>query len=132
MKFYERRRGYDFHCIPYECRIARQPHAHRVRARNSKMHVLRGGHLCHADLCAAPPNDTGGLLLQFPLGSNIRRLRRERAMTQRQLAYHLRVSVQAVSKWERGCAYPDISLLVPIARLFSVTLDQLFGNDAEW
>ena len=69
--------------------------------------------------------------MHFPLGSNIRRLRKEREMTQRQLAYHLRVSVQAVSKWERGCAYPDIALLVPIARLFSVTLDELFGNDVE-
>ncbi len=62
-----------------------------------------------------------------PLGQNIRRLRLSRDMTQRQLAYHLRVSMQAVSKWERELAYPDMSLLVPIARLFSVTLDELFG-----
>ena len=62
-----------------------------------------------------------------PVGQNIRNLRLACGMTQRQLAYKLRVSMQAVSKWERGQAYPDMSLLVPIARLFSVTLDELFG-----
>ncbi|MBQ8717786.1 MAG: helix-turn-helix transcriptional regulator [Clostridia bacterium] len=49
-------------------------------------------------------------------------------MTQRQLAYALRVSVQAVSKWERSESYPDLTLLVPIAELFDVTLDELFGR----
>ena len=53
----------------------------------------------------------------------------EKNMTQRQLAWHLRVSIQAVSKWERGRAYPDVELLIPIARLFSVTLDELFGRN---
>jgi transcriptional regulator with XRE-family HTH domain len=50
-------------------------------------------------------------------------------MTQRQLADYLHVSVQAVSKWETGGAYPDLVLLLPIASLFSVTLDQLFGRE---
>jgi len=67
--------------------------------------------------------------LETPLGRNIRRLRMEKNMTQRQLAWHLRVSIQAVSKWERGRAYPDVDLLIPIARLFSVTLDELFGRN---
>jgi putative transcriptional regulator len=49
-------------------------------------------------------------------------------MTQRELAWHLRVSVQAVSKWETGISYPDLTLLLPIARLFSVSLDELFGR----
>jgi len=48
-------------------------------------------------------------------------------MTQRQLAYQLQVSIQAVSKWERGVSYPDISLLIPITTLFAVSLDELFG-----
>ena len=72
---------------------------------------------------------TGGFILEIPLGRNIRQLRLERNMTQRQLAWHLSVSVQAVSKWERGCAYPDLALLIPIARLFDVTLDALFGRE---
>lgn len=71
---------------------------------------------------------TGGQILEIPLAQNIRRLRIERHMTQRELAYHLRVSAQAVSKWERGYAYPDLALLLPIARLFSVSIDELFGN----
>lgn len=62
-----------------------------------------------------------------PIGQNIRRLRLADGMTQRQLAYQLRVSTQAVSKWECGQAYPDMTLLVPITRLFRVTLDELFG-----
>ena len=64
-----------------------------------------------------------------PIGQNIRRLRLAGGITQRQLAYKLRVSMQAVSKWERGQAYPDLTLLVPIARFFGVTLDELFGCD---
>ena len=69
--------------------------------------------------------------MQIPLGRNIRHLRMAKGMTQRQLADHLHVSVQAVSKWETGGAYPDLVLLLPIARLFSVTLDELFGREAE-
>ena len=64
-----------------------------------------------------------------PIGQNIRRLRLANGVTQRQLAYKLRVSMQAVSKWEREQAYPDLTLLVPIARFFGVTLDELFGCD---
>ena len=66
--------------------------------------------------------------LEIPLGQNIRRLRIEKNMTQSELAYHLHVSAQAVSKWERNCAYPDLALLLPIARLFSVSIDELFEN----
>ena len=64
----------------------------------------------------------------IPLGINIRKMRLERGMTQRQLAYRLRVSVQAVSKWERGKTYPDVTMLLPIADMFGVTLDELFGR----
>ena len=53
----------------------------------------------------------------------------KKSMTQRQLAWHLRVSIQAVSKWERGRSYPDVELLIPIADLFAVTLDELFGRE---
>ncbi len=67
----------------------------------------------------------------IPIGSNIRRLRMAHGLTQRGLAHHLKVSVQAVSKWERGCAYPDLTLLVPIAKLFSVSIDELFGYEKE-
>ena len=65
------------------------------------------------------------------LGTKIKTLRLGASMTQEQLANRLGVSPQAVSKWERGCTYPDLALLLPIARLFDVTLDELFGNEQE-
>lgn len=60
------------------------------------------------------------------IGENIRQLRSKSGLTQRALAYELQISIQAVSKWESGKSYPDITLLPVIAKLFSVTLDQLF------
>lgn len=65
----------------------------------------------------------------IPLGENIRRLRIKNNMTQRELAWHLQVSVQAVSKWETAKGYPDLTLILPIAELFSVSLDELFGRE---
>ena len=66
--------------------------------------------------------------MEIPIGQNIRRMRLERGMTQRELAHHLCVSVQAVSKWENDRAFPDLVLLPDIAVLFGVTLDELFGH----
>ncbi|MBQ6267861.1 MAG: helix-turn-helix transcriptional regulator [Clostridia bacterium] len=60
---------------------------------------------------------------------NIRRLRKERDLTQEALAGFLGVSFQAVSKWERGESYPDIELLPVIADFFSVSTDDLLGVD---
>lgn len=52
-------------------------------------------------------------------------LRREKGMTQAQLAAMLGVTNKAVSKWETGEAMPETSQLVPIARIFGVTVDEL-------
>ena len=69
--------------------------------------------------------------MDISIGENIRRLRKESKMTQHDLAQRLNVSTQAVSKWERSYSYPDVTLLMPIAEIFSVTLDELFlGEDA--
>ncbi|MBR4279032.1 MAG: helix-turn-helix transcriptional regulator [Clostridia bacterium] len=62
----------------------------------------------------------------LPIGENIKALRIEAGLTQRALAHKLCVSMQAVSKWEIGTSYPDITLLPQIANLFSVTVDRLF------
>ena len=68
--------------------------------------------------------------MQLLIGENIRRLRRELDVTQECLAEHLGVSTQAVSKWERGEACPDITLLPGLAGFFGVSLDDLMGMDA--
>ncbi len=60
---------------------------------------------------------------------NIRRLRKERELTQETLADFLGISFQAVSKWESSESYPDIELLPVIADFFGVTTDYLLGID---
>ena len=61
------------------------------------------------------------------IGQVIRRLRKERTFTQEELAEQLNISAQAVSKWENGTSMPDISQVVPLASVFGVTTDVLFG-----
>ncbi len=62
-------------------------------------------------------------------GERIRKYRRERDLTQDELAQAVGVTYQAVSKWERNEGYPDIMLLPVLARYFGVTVDELLGND---
>ena len=61
------------------------------------------------------------------LGENIARLRKERGLTQEDLAKELNISYQAVSKWENGVSSPDISNIMQLARFFGVSIDMLFG-----
>lgn len=60
------------------------------------------------------------------VGKNIKRLRLHKKMTQSQLAERLGVSSQAVSKWEKDINAPDIALLPEIAKIFGVSIDELF------
>jgi transcriptional regulator with XRE-family HTH domain len=73
--------------------------------------------------------------MAFEIGHTIKRLRKERSLTQEELAEQLNVTAQAVSKWENGTGMPDISQIVPLAGVFGVSTDVLFGisgtNDDE-
>ena len=64
------------------------------------------------------------------INENIKKLRREKNITQEKLAEYLNVSTQAVSKWERNETMPDITMIVPIASYFNVSTDELLGVDA--
>ena len=59
------------------------------------------------------------------LGRFIAQRRKERNLTQRELAEALHVTDKAVSKWERGAGCPDISLLEPLAEALELSVDQL-------
>ena len=61
------------------------------------------------------------------IGNQIKALRLRRGVTQEALAQHLGVTAQAVSKWERGAATPDIGMLPDISAYFGVTIDELFA-----
>ena len=66
--------------------------------------------------------------MKLTISENIRRLRRERGMTQERLAELMGVTNQAVSKWESQSTYPDITALIPLAEIFGVSVDELLGN----
>ncbi len=69
--------------------------------------------------------------MNMTIGANIKRLRSAKNITQEQLSVAMNVTCAAVSKWERGETYPDITLLQPLAYFFGVTLDELMGYDHE-
>ena len=58
-------------------------------------------------------------------GGFIAILRKEAGMTQKQLADRLHVTDRAVSKWERGLSYPDVTLMEPLAAVLGVGVDEL-------
>lgn len=64
-------------------------------------------------------------------GSFVTALRRERGLTQKQLAERLYVSNKAVSKWETGQGMPDISLLEPLAEILEVSVSELLRGKRE-
>ena len=64
--------------------------------------------------------------MKLHIGENIKKLRSENSVTQEQLAEHLMITCQAVSKWENNVTAPDVALLPLIADYFEVTVDELF------
>ena len=67
--------------------------------------------------------------MNITINENLKKLRREKGNTQQELAHHLGISMQAVSKWECGDGYPDITLVPAIALYYNVTSDKLLGME---
>jgi len=61
-------------------------------------------------------------------GAYISRLRKEKDWTQQDLAERLFVTNQAVSRWELGDSFPDITILPRLAQLFGVSIDELLNG----
>lgn len=70
-------------------------------------------------------------VLAVTIGKNIMRLRKMANMTQLELAEKLNYSDKSVSKWEQGNGVPDIRILIQLADMFEVTLDDLVHDHAE-
>ena len=63
--------------------------------------------------------------MKLYLAQNIKKYRQARGLTQEELAEHLGVSFQSVSRWENALSYPDIELIPEIAAFFAVSTDVL-------
>lgn len=70
----------------------------------------------------------GGIVEQENIQKFIKNLRKEKNLTQKQLADLLGVTYQAVSKWERGLNIPDLSILQEMSRLFDVDIDTIING----
>lgn len=64
------------------------------------------------------------------IGTIIMKKRKQLGYTQQKIVDYMNVSFQAVSKWENGTAYPDISLLPQLAHILGTTTDTLLGYSA--
>lgn len=64
--------------------------------------------------------------MNIKMGEKIRALRKDRNLSQEALAKVLGVSFQAVSKWEKGDTYPDVSMIPAVASFFDISTDELF------
>jgi len=67
-----------------------------------------------------------GIIMILNIGGNIKKLRAEKGTTQEQLAEHLLITYQSVSKWENNITSPDLHLIPAIADYFEISIDELF------
>ena len=66
---------------------------------------------------------------QIKIGAFIKELRKEKRLTQEQLAEKLNVSGRTVSRWETGTNMPDISLLTELAEFFDVSIPEIIDGE---
>ncbi len=63
------------------------------------------------------------------LGEQLRKLRKQKNLTQKQLADYLHVTDGAVAMWEHGRREPDVEILTKLADFYGVTVDYLLGRE---
>ena len=63
------------------------------------------------------------------IGNNIKTYRKNKGITQEELSELLKITPQAISKWESGTSFPDISMLIPLAKVLGVSTDMILGYD---
>ncbi|MCR5805170.1 MAG: helix-turn-helix domain-containing protein [Clostridia bacterium] len=64
-------------------------------------------------------------------GQLITELRKEKGLTQKQLADILNVTDKAVSKWERGLSFPDISMLEPLSEVLDISIMEILAGEKQ-
>ena len=69
--------------------------------------------------------------MRITIGEKIKELRLQKNCTQEKLAAVLGITGQAVSRWENGTSYPDLEMIPVLANFFRISIDQLFGYDAD-
>jgi len=66
---------------------------------------------------------------QEKIGKFIAELRKEKGLTQAQLAEHFDISNKAVSKWENGKSLPDASIMIDLCNLLDITVNELLSGE---
>ena len=66
---------------------------------------------------------------QKKIGAFLKALRKEKGLTQEDLAQHLHVSSRTVSRWETGSNMPDIGLLIEIAEFYDVSIPEIVSGE---
>ena len=64
------------------------------------------------------------------VGANIKRLRKEKGLSQKELAEKLNVIDKTISRWECGYGLPDVNLLPEIAKIFGISIEELIGEES--
>ncbi len=63
------------------------------------------------------------------IGQFIKSLRKEKSLTQREVAERLNVSEKTISKWETGNGMPEVSLMLPLCKLFGISINELLSGE---
>ena len=63
------------------------------------------------------------------IGRFIKSLRKENSLTQREVAERLNVSEKTVSKWETGNGMPEVSIMLPLCKLFGISINEILSGE---